>query len=169
MTAIRPTTIPSGSSLARYDDGHNYVDCFESTVPNDVPFDDFVTAFYQTPLFRVEALILSVLARRPSNNSEARDLATGASDRFAAWTVEDRSDATLLMRDMSGRTRSWFASETHQEGTRLRFGSIVTAVPDGQGQKRLGAVFALLLPFHKLYARALLWSAVRRIRRGRAA
>ena len=165
MSRIVPVPAPPGSRLSDYDDGANYADCFAVDLAQNVDLATFVAAFYQTPLFRAEAFVLAIFARRPSTNAEAAELAQGQRDRFAAWDVEHRSPTTLLMRDMAGRTRSWFGVEPATAGTRLLFGSVVTAVPNRKGQRTLGPLFALLLGFHKLYARALLWSAARRLTR----
>ena len=43
---------------------------------------------------------------RPSPDTQARDLAIGERDAFAAWSVEDRSENQLLMCDFYGCTRS---------------------------------------------------------------
>lgn len=115
----------------------------------------------------------------PSTDAEARAVAIGEAPfdrlgakgcdtaRFAAWTVEARSECQLVMCDYQGRTRSWFmvlrqAQDGREGGTRVYFG---TAIAAGRGG-RIPFAFRLLMPFHHLYSRALLWSAVRRLRAG---
>ena len=125
-----------------------------------VSLDDFVTAFYTTPLFRSERLILGLFGMR-SRDSDVDELLAGRRDSFAAWTVEDRTEDQLLMCDINQRTRSWFmVSATGDQSTRLWFGSAVTA----RGEDVPGS-YRALLSFHRVYSRALLKAALRRLRR----
>lgn len=129
---------------------------------------DFVFAFYSTPLFKLERVILRWLAGKPSTDQDARDLADGKKDAFAAWTVEDRSASQLLLSDFRGRTRSWLmVASAAPEGApvmRLFFGSAVVPVQNRRtGRSKQGAIFRLALPLHKLYSRALLRSARSRL------
>jgi hypothetical protein len=75
-----------------------------------------------------------------------------------------------LLTDMTGRTRSWLmvapTGNGDSGGTQLYFGSAVVPVADlATGARRMGFVFGALLGFHKLYSRALLWSARRKLTR----
>ncbi|MEO0357800.1 MAG: hypothetical protein AAF386_05815, partial [Pseudomonadota bacterium] len=65
----------------------------------------------------------------------------------------------LLLVDTSGATRSWFQVEMFGQGTRLWFGSAVVAT-----NGTLPLLARILMPFHHLYARLLLWSAGRKLR-----
>jgi hypothetical protein len=130
---------------------------------------EFVLAFYTTPLFRVERLILGLIGR-PSRDEQALKLSQGSADSFAAWSVEARALNQLLMCDFRGRTRSWFmATEgivAGNEGTRLFFGSAVVSAGRGDTEKSdMGLLFRMLLGFHKLYSKALLSSARARLAR----
>lgn len=119
-----------------------------------------MTAFYTTWLFRLERWILRHMVGRPSTDQEARQLARGERDAFAAWSVEARAPGQLLMRDFTGRTRSWLmvAPAAGTDGTRLYFGSVVVPVP---GARLRGP----LIGFHKCYSRMLLGAAARRLAR----
>ncbi|MGH8241864.1 MAG: hypothetical protein ACRETY_00780 [Steroidobacteraceae bacterium] len=128
---------------------------------------EFVEAFYTTALFKLERWILQFAAALPSTDGEARALARGERDSFAAWTVEARAPDQLLMRDVTGRTRSWLmvAKAGQPSGTRLYFGSVVVPVLDPKtGRTSLGPVHGRLLGFHKLYSRLLLRAAARKLR-----
>ena len=150
--------LPEGAFLARYlDVGHT--DCYFVDVPQDVSFEAFVTAFYTTWLFKLERQILR-LVKRPSTDAEAAALAAGTRAQFAAWDVEARDGAQILMCDMGGRTRSWLKVASVDRGTRLYFGSAV--VPD-QKSGKMGWVFRALMGFHKLYSVMLLRAAVRNL------
>jgi hypothetical protein len=127
-----------------------------------------VTAFYTTGLFRLERWILRLLVARPSTDEEACQLAGGEGDGFAAWSVEARAPDQLLMRDFTGRTRSWFMVSTIEgsPGARLYFGSVVVPLRDPKTNGRsLGPVHGPLIGFHKLYSRMLLAAAARRLAR----
>ena len=124
----------------------------------------YIEAFYTTALFKLERLVLAVLLSRPSTDLEARRLAAGETERFAAWTVEARDADQILLCDFMGSTRSWLMSVADMASatatTSLYFGS---AIVPRRGAGRLGIGFRLMVPLHRLYARALLRSAVRRL------
>lgn len=163
MPRISTPALPAYALLNRYAERPDcFTDCYRTALPTTVAFDDYVTAFYKTPLFRLERLILRVTIRRPSTDADAAAVAQGRTNSFAAWTVEDRTQSQLLMCDIAGRTRSWFHLAPSAQGTDLYFGSAVT--PPADHATGLGWVFTFLLPFHKLYSRALLASAARGLR-----
>ncbi|HTE41110.1 MAG TPA: hypothetical protein VK629_09775, partial [Steroidobacteraceae bacterium] len=98
-----------------------------------------------TRLFKLERLILKWAVAKPSIDDQARQVAAGDRDDFAAWTVEQRADDQLLMCDLSNRTRSWFMVGSIPGGTRLHFGSAVVPVRDPKsGRATLGGVFTAL-------------------------
>lgn len=174
MSSIQAYPIPDDALLGQYgrpsssDEAETYTDCYGVEFDRSVALADFVLAFYTTPLFRVERAILKLLVARPSTDEQASALANGTIDRFAAWTVEQRTEDELLMCDFRGRTRSWFMvepiSNAGRPKTLLRFGSaVVPGRNSTTGKSGLGWVFRLLLGFHKLYSRALLGSARRRL------
>ena len=167
VSPITPCALPPGALLARYADS-GYTDCFVTTVPRTVTQASFVEAFYTTPLFKAERLVLAAVLARPSSDAQARAMAAGEGSAFGAWTVEDRSADQILLRDFLGSTRSWLmsASEAGATATRLYFGTAMVPRRDGRG---LGAGFRALVPFHRLYARALLRSAVWRLESDRFA
>ncbi|MBY5932163.1 DUF2867 domain-containing protein [Tateyamaria omphalii] len=152
--------LPSGSLIAPFakKEAH-YTDCFETPVSMPVILEAFIRAFYTQPLFKAERLVLRIAARQPSSDAEAHALAAGQSDRFAVWGVEGRTDRELLMADRSGRTMSWLMADAGH----LRFGSIVVPERTKSGRLTLGPVFHSLLSAHKVYSRALLSGAARRV------
>lgn len=158
--AVAEAALPFGALLERYSGGRGYADCLVATVPGRVTQAAFVEAFYTTPLFKLERLVLAVLLGRPSTDVEARSLAAGEVERFAAWTVEGRAPDQILLCDFQGATRSWLMSAATASTTILYFGTAV--VPRGR-TGGLGAGFRVMLPFHRLYARALLRAAARRV------
>lgn len=158
------TALPPGALLGRYGAAGGYADCLVVTVPGRVTQAAYVEAFYTTALFKLERLALAVVLSRPSTDVEARALATGEAATFAAWTVEAREADQILLCDFQGASRSWLMSVLDADGreatTTLYFG---TALVPRKGGGGLGFGFRAMVPFHRLYARALLRSAVRRL------
>jgi hypothetical protein len=171
MTPIRSHPLPEHALLRKYADGKAYTDCYVTESPARVSHAEFVEAFYTTAVFKLERLLLAWFVSRPSSDEQARRLAAGELDSFAAWTVEARSVDQLLMCDFQRRTRSWFMVAPVQSGgstsTRLYFGSaVVPAASNATGHGGLGITFRALLGFHKIYSRVLLSAARSRLSAG---
>ncbi|WP_179381178.1 hypothetical protein [Jannaschia marina] len=164
---VTPVPLPDWSSLAPAAAAPGaYADCFACDLPGQVALVAYVAAFYDTPLFRLERAVLQLLLRRRIGVAETSALAEGRSDRFAVWRVAQRDDRQILLRQTGGHTMSWLAVVPDGAGTtRLLFGSQVAA-----RRGHLPPVLRLCLPVHRLYARALLRAAARRLaaRRGGA-
>jgi hypothetical protein len=167
MPAITHESVPQDALLRTYRGGAHperwgrYADCFALSVDRDITLAQFVFAFYTSPLFRIERGLLRLLINARSSRADARAIADGTSDKFAAWYVGQRTATQLLMCDRYERTRSWFRAEPQSGGgTRLQFGSAVAAQ---RGEKtdvpQRPAAFGLLRSFHVLYSRALLRAA----------
>lgn len=174
MPSIHRSELPHGALLSQYQYEGAYADCYVTEIARLVSHAEYVEAFYTTPLFRLERLLLAGLVSKPSTDAEASQLASGTVDSFAAWSVEDRCEDQLLMCDFQGRTRSWLMvapAEGESAGsTRLYFGSAVVPARTpraGTETPDLGWAFRLLLGFHKLYSRSLLFSAKSRLMRQR--
>jgi hypothetical protein len=155
---------PAQALHRRYLAVGDYVDCYTTVIRGAIPHAQFVEAFYTTLLFKLERLILLVLLFKPSTDTDARRLAAGELNAFAAWTVEGRAENQLLMCDFLGDTRSWLMVALEDwDGdvvTRLYFGSVVVRrLNKATGARQLSFFFKLLLPFHKVYSRALLAAA----------
>ncbi len=165
MPTITPQPLPENALLARYRDSGAYTDCYAIDLPSEITQQAFVTAFYTSPAFRLERIILALLVRKPSNDADVAELAAGTTEHFAAWTVEARSANQLLLCDYQSRTRSWLMAEPLPGGgTRLYFGSAVVPVTRSeQGKASMGGAFHALLGFHRIYSRILLRSAARRV------
>ena len=139
-----------------------YHDCFCICVRGRVTLQQFVEAFYTSGLFRVERALLRVFLAFPSSDADARGLARGTRDTFAAWYAEARTATELLMCDRYERTRSWFRIAPHGDGgTEICFGTAVA------GRRRVDESFDMSFPFHVLrgfhvlYSQMLLRAAVR--------
>jgi len=164
LFSIEKCSVPDGTLLARYVRNGAYTDCFRTEISAAVSHAEYVSGFYSTPLFKLERLILRWAVNKPSTDAEARQLAEGKIDSFAAWNVEDRSQNQILMCDFRHRTRSWLmVSPMFEDGgarTRLYFGSAVVPVRSPESAKTsLARGFGFLLGFHKIYSEALLYSA----------
>lgn len=170
MPPIRPHPLPEHALLRKYANGSGYTDCYITEIPTPVSHAAYVEAFYTTAVFKLERLLLAWFVSRPSSDAQARRLAAGELNAFAAWNVEARSVDQLLMCDFQGRTRSWLMVAPVEAGgqgsTRLYFGSaVVPALNRATGQAGLSTAFRVLLGFHKLYSRILLGAARSRLAR----
>lgn len=168
MLSIPACALPDQALLAKYTRNGAYTDCYVAEIARHVPHAEYVEAFYTGTLFKLERLLLTWFASKPSTDAQAKQLASGAASTFSAWRVEDRNANQLLMCDLSGRTRSWLmvtpAAEGSSDITRLYFGSaVVPAVSKQSGEARFGFTFTALLGFHKIYSRALLSAARSRL------
>jgi hypothetical protein len=156
MSPVRRLPLPEHALLAKFARSGAYTDCYVTAVPRNVSHAEFVEAFYTSWLFKLERLILTWFAEKPSTDPEARALSRGERENFAAWSVESRAGNQLVMLDFLAYTCSWLMVEERPAETVLYFGS---------GVMRRTLAFRLLMPFHKLYARALLGAAGARLRR----
>lgn len=174
MAIIRQIDPPKYSLLKDWqpglvrDESKSYRDCFITDVEHEVDLADFVFAFYTSHLFRLERLILSLAIKSRITEDHARALADGSSDSFAVWTVGERRSNELILCDKFGTTRSWFQiskmPSTTNMATRMYFGSVVvvsSGEPDGCNNINLPV--KLSLPFHRLYSRSLIKSAMRQL------
>lgn len=164
MFSVESCSIPDGALLNNYLRDGIYTDCYMTDICGSVSLRQYVVAFYTTRVFKLERFILKMAVSRPSTDAQAKQLAAGSIDAFAAWDVEARTENQLLMSDFHRRTRSWLmvvpiasASGTR---TRLYFGSAVVPVEKSRtGRFTLGLGFRVLLRFHRLYSEVLLCAA----------
>ena len=168
MFGIQSCPLPEVALLARYRREGAFTDCYAVDIPGAISQARYVAAFYTTPVFKLERLILKWAVSRSSTDAQAGQLAAGEIEHFAAWRVEARSPDQLLLADLQGRTRSWLMvaplDTGNGSGTRLYFGSAVVPsawTPDGK--PKLGAVFRGLLGFHGIYSQVLLSAAKTRL------
>lgn len=164
MISIQNIPVPTDTLLGNYSSVTGaFTDCYMTGIARTVSFPEFVFAFYTTPLIKLERLILLTVSK-PSSDTQARQLADGKIEKFAAWTVEARTENELLMCDYLSRTRSWFMAKSDGAKTQLYFGS---AVVPKTGATSLDLGFRTLLGFHRIYSVLLLRSARSRLNRQR--
>ena len=166
MSQITSTALPEDAFLTRYEmQPHTHTDCFHTRLPKQIPLEDFVNAFFSSWLFRIERLILKLTVKKPATDEDIAKLAKGTSSTMAAWVTEERSEDQLLLQVPDTPIRTWLMRETDGECTHLYFGSaILPARTDKGGKPAMGHIFFVLMGFHKLYARALLFCARRALR-----
>ena len=156
--------LPQDALLRKDRDAGAYTDCYATEIATRVSHAVYVEAFYTTWVFKLERLLLKWFVSKPSTDDDARRLARGELDAFAAWTVEGRARDQILLVDFMGRTKSWLMiAPLGDAGTRLYFGSAVVKVRDEAGRPQLGSTYKALLGFHKLYSRILLAAAKSRL------
>jgi hypothetical protein len=166
MLTIQQGPLPQGALLEKYQQQGAKTDCYFIDLPNSISHSDYVEAFYTSPFFKVERVILTFLARRPSTDEQAKELALGNATHFAAWHVEGQTQDQLLLCDFLGKTRSWLMSvqDEKSNSTRLYFGSaVIPKQVKKTGKVKVGIGFRLLGGFHHLYSKALLKAACKRL------
>jgi hypothetical protein len=107
MNLIQSCVLPEGAMLSRYAQSGTYTDCYFMDMPMKIGLSEYIKSIYTTPLFKIERGILALIARRPSTDLGAEELANNKTKQFAAWSVEDRGANQMLLCDFMGRTRSW--------------------------------------------------------------
>ena len=163
---IHAAALPANALTNAYRLTGAYCDCYFTDLPRTVSHAAYVEAFYTTTLFKLERWLLRLVVSRPSTDVEARELARGERDVFAAWTVEAHAPDQVLLCDFTGHTRSWLmvAPAEAPGSTRLYFGSVVVPQRKARtGASGMPAVHKSLLGFHNLYSRMLLSAAARRL------
>jgi hypothetical protein len=169
MFSVTQDAVPHDSLLRTYRGGarpdcwRGRGDCFAVSVDRVVSLAEFVFAFYTSPIFRIERLLLGIFAGAPSTDTEARLLAEGSGMSFAIWRVGERTATQLLMCDRYERTRSWFGVvPLSDRSTLLQFGSAVASMNGPRtATTARGTLFQLLLKFHVVYSQVLLHAAKR--------
>ena len=169
MLSVEKCAVPANTLLAKYWTDGTYTDCYATEIPWRISLAEFVFAFYTTFIFKLERLILKWMVSKPSTDAQAKQLADGDIEKFAAWHVENRSENEILMCDFLGRTRSWLmvtpVNTAGSPRTRLYFGSAVVPIRNSTtSEPSLGFGYKALLGFHQIYSRLLLYSAKSRIR-----
>ena len=160
MAIIIASELPDEALLQRYRHDGSYTDCYRMDVPRHITMPEYIATFYTTPLFKIERGILALVAGKSSSDEAAHHLAQGHTTNFAAWSVEDRANNQLLLRDFLGRTRSWLMVEPGQTSTRLYFGSaVVPKSISASGKASFGLAFHALHAFHHMYTKALMRAA----------
>ena len=66
---VRVSRVPPDSLLGGYAASGAYVDCYVTELQTSVTHAQFVEAFYTTPLFKLERLLLGLFMSRPSTES----------------------------------------------------------------------------------------------------
>lgn len=149
---VRRARVPASSLIARYvADPASHVDAYVAS--GDATLEQFVRAFFSTPIFRLERRLLRLAGKR-SSDQQVDDLASGAGSVMAAWVIEDRSETELLLTVAGSPIRTWLAVGPGE----LWFGSAIVA--DGG---KIPFLAKALMPFHHVYSRSLLRAAARRV------
>jgi hypothetical protein len=166
MGSIRACDVPADALTQKYCTRGAYVDCWIADADRPVAFAEYVAAFFTTPVFKLERWILRLLVDKPSTDDQARELASGGREAFAAWRVEARTPDQLLLHEFTGRTRLWLSVglAENSPASRLYLGSVIVPVLDARtGRTGLGPVHGRLVGFHRLYSRWLLRAAVQQL------
>ena len=95
MPHIQPCPPPTNALLTKYANARAYTDCLATDIARTVSRAESVEAFYTGKLLKLERLLLSVFLSKPSTDLQARQLAAGELNAFAAWRVEARAEDQL--------------------------------------------------------------------------
>ena len=164
MFRVHPSAHPAGSLLKACEAEGAYIDCYILEVHRPVSLCDLIIAFYTSASFRVERTLLKLIVSHPSSDHDAELLGRGLADSFAIWKVENRTTDQILLKDLTGRTKSWLMVQPIESRANLYFGSAVFPKQNrGPGSNELGPAFHSLLWFHKLYSQILLSAAGRNL------
>ena len=166
MAQVIATNLPKSAFLNAYEERAGvYTDCFQTQLPKGITLERYINAFFNTWLFRIERAILSFAAKKPASDADIARLADGTSNTMAAWQVERRDADQILLEVPQTPIRTWLMRGDDGDATQLYFGSaILPEAVDRKGNPKMPFLFKALLGFHKLYARALLYSAKRALR-----
>jgi hypothetical protein len=166
MVQVIATTLPKSACLNDYEHRAGvYTDCFQTELPKGGTLESYINAFFNTWLFRIERMILNTAAKKPASDEDIARLAQGTSNTMSAWQVERRDADQILLEVPQTPIRTWLMRSGEGEKTQLYFGSaILPDAVDRNGNAKMPFLFHALLGFHKLYARALLFSAKRALR-----
>lgn len=156
--AVQRAPVPADALISGYANGSNHVDAYRVAVPATVPLSEYITAFFQTPLFRMERTLLSAIGRVPSDADQIEALALGKGSQMAAWKEEARSETEILLAVSGAPIRTWLATEGGAQPA-LWFGSVALT-----RNGKLPFAVRALMPVHALYSRVLLASAARALR-----
>ena len=102
-----------------------YTDCYGIELGHAITLPEFINAFYTTPLFRLERLILALTPKGRMKDADVTALSSGESDNMSVWKVEGRRDSEILL--SAGRTKSWLMVVPSPNGSLLFFGSVVVS------------------------------------------
>ena len=97
MSPVQRRSLPEHALLAKFARRGAYTDCYVTAVPRNVTHAEFVEAFYTSWLFKLERLILTWFAEKPSTDPEARALSRGDGRRAQGVPTQCRG----------GRNRCW--------------------------------------------------------------
>ncbi len=170
VMSVSSGSVPEGAFISQYSTTHGgYSDCYYVDIQKDVALSDYILAFFNTPIFRMERLILNLVPSGRSNEQCVLGLASGTGDKMACWKTEKRDENQLLLAVGDGPIRTWLMVQGKQSSettptktTRLYFGSAVLPTSmTKDGHPKLAIVFKLFSGLHIFYSRLLLWWAAR--------
>ncbi len=168
MFNVAPCPIPNTTFLEdlTHREG-NYTDCFVTDISEGVSISEFISAFFGSPVLRLERRLLALISAK-STAADVAAVANGTGTKIALWTVDQRDDTQIILKAASGGIRTWMmVSRTSEETTRLYFGSALVPEASENGEIKLRFSTRALMGFHKLYSRIVLWSARKQLHKMR--
>lgn len=164
---VSEVELPKATLIANQAELGFFTDCFCTEIFGQFELSDYITAFYTSPIFRIERFLLRLAPKGRSTDQDVAALAAGQAKQLAIWTEEFRRSDEVLMN--AGKTKSWLHLKSTDQGSTLYFGTVVLPEKPKNADEspRMGKGFELFMGLHRLYSRVLLRSAARNLRKER--
>ncbi|KAF0682555.1 Aste57867_25353 [Aphanomyces stellatus] len=150
---VRPTpllTLDPSALISRFVSvPHQHVDVFEVSLDQPTSVTDVARAFFQSPVFQVERMVLNLAGAYVTTDAAIDSLPFAVGDSVVMFKVVDTTPNELLFKysdKVNGH--SWLA--VSDDGRRLRFGSTI---------QNASLAVRLFTPIHLIYAQVVLASA----------
>ncbi len=168
MTHVEKTAIPLDSFMSAYKqiDGCS-ADAFRGYLEFPVTLEALITAFFGSPIFTLERLLLKSIGQANTSRSDITGLAAGTQEKFAAWKVEDRNESEVILKVGSSPIRSWLMARPDGDGkTAIYFGSAVLPQTTNRNSKpQVGSSFRFFMGVHNFYSCLLLKSTIKNLQK----
>lgn len=159
MFSVHASPLPDSAALKQFAAVPGvHIDCYRADVSKDISLSDYAIAFFDSPVFRLERRLIALVGGKASRRADVEAFALGKSDTLSEWQVVERDADQILLAVGDGPIRTWIMRESPQDGTALYFGSAILPM---HGASKIALGFRLLMGFHRLYARVLLFAAQR--------
>lgn len=86
MEKVVEMLLPVGTFIAEQAEfSGSYTDCYGIKLDHAITLPEFIAAFYTTPLFRLERLMLAITPKGRMKDADVTAMASGESDTMAIW------------------------------------------------------------------------------------
>lgn len=167
MFSIQTGPLPTDAFLHEVSSGPEiYADCFYADLSRTVTLPQYIRAFFDSAVFRMERVILTYFLSSPSSKADVQALACGTGTRLAAWQVTKRGETQILLSIPSGPVRTWLMVQdlgADAPRSRIYFGTALVPKTDESGAPQLSASYRHFTGLHRFYSKLLLSQALHRL------